>query len=134
VRQRLRIYEEEEHKMTGTMTHGLEITEAAKAELRRHIESADVSDLSEGEKLRLRVEIKVGGCAGFQYLPFVLTPELREDDLIKDFDGVEVVVDGMTAPYITGATFDFVDTFQKRSFEIDNPNSQGSCACGSSFS
>ncbi|MFM2277287.1 MAG: hypothetical protein RIT12_683 [Actinomycetota bacterium] len=120
--------------MTETMTHGLEITDAARAELLRHIETADVSDLAEGEKLRLRVEIKVGGCAGFQYLPFILTPELREDDLIKDFDGVEVVVDSMTAPYISGATFDFVDTFQKRAFEIDNPNSQGSCACGSSFS
>jgi iron-sulfur cluster assembly accessory protein len=119
--------------MTDTLTHGLEITEAAKAELRRHIESADVSDLEPGDKLRLRVEIKVGGCAGFQYLPFVLTPELREDDMIKDFDGVEVVVDSMTAPFINGATFDFVDTFQKRAFEIDNPNSQGSCACGSSF-
>lgn len=34
--------------MTETLTHGLEITEAAKAELRRHIESADVSDLAEG--------------------------------------------------------------------------------------
>jgi iron-sulfur cluster assembly accessory protein len=120
--------------MTETMAHGLEITDAARAELLRHIESADVSDLNEGEKLRLRVEIKVGGCAGFQYLPFILTPELREDDLIKDFGGVEVVVDSMTAPYISGATFDFVDTFQKRAFEIDNPNSQGSCACGSSFS
>ncbi len=120
--------------MTETMTHGLEITDAARAELLRHIETADVSDLAEGEKLRLRVESKVGGCAGFQYLPFILTPELREDDLIKDFDGVEVVVDSMTAPYISGATFDFVDTFQKRAFEIDNPNSQGSCACGSSFS
>jgi len=119
--------------MTDILTHGLEITEAAKAELRRHIESADLSDLAEGEKLRLRVEVKVGGCAGFQYLPFVLTPELREDDLVKDFDGVEVVVDGMSAPFINGATFDFVDTFQKRSFEIDNPNSQGTCACGSSF-
>ena len=119
--------------MTETLTHGLEVTDAALAELRRHIEAADVSDLEPGQKLRLRVEIKVGGCAGFQYLPFVLTPELREDDLVKDFDGVEVVVDSMTAPYIQGAKFDFVDTFQKRSFEIDNPNSQGTCACGSSF-
>ncbi len=120
--------------MSDTLTHGLEITEAAKAELLRHIEGADVSDLEPGQKLRLRVEIKVGGCAGFQYLPFILTPELREDDLIRDFGGVEVVVDSMTAPYVNGATFDFVDTFQKRSFEIDNPNSQGTCACGSSFS
>lgn len=119
--------------MTDTLTHGLEITEAAKAELRRHIESADVADLAEGERLRLRVEVKVGGCAGFKYLPFILTPELREDDLVRDFDGIEVVVDGMSAPFINGAKFDFVDTFQKRAFEIENPNSQGSCACGSSF-
>lgn len=120
--------------MSDTLTHDLVITEAAKAELRKHIDAADVSDLEPGQKLRLRVEIKVGGCAGFQYLPFVLTPELREDDLIRDFDGVEVVVDSMTAPYVSGATFDYVNTFQKSSFEIDNPNSQGTCACGSSFS
>ena len=120
--------------MTETLTHGLEITDAARAELLRHIESADVSDLEPGQKLRLRVEIKVGGCAGFQYLPFILTPELREDDLVRDFDGVEVVVDSMTAPYVNGAKFDFMDTFQRRSFEIDNQNSQGTCACGSSFS
>ena len=59
---------------------------------------------------------------------------LMEDDLVVDFNGVEVVVDKMSSPYIDGATVDFEDTIQKQGFTIDNPNAQGSCACGDSFS
>ena len=50
-----------------------------------------------------------------------------------DFDGVEVVIDRMSAPYLDGATIDFVDTIEKQGFTIDNPNATGSCACGDSF-
>jgi len=46
---------------------------------------------------------------------------------------VEVVVDRMSAPYLAGATIDFVDTIEKQGFTIDNPNAGGSCACGDSF-
>ena len=51
----------------------------------------------------------------------------------RDFDGVEVVVDRMSAPYLDGATIDFVDTIEKQGFTIDNPNAGGSCACGDSL-
>ncbi|HET6825272.1 MAG TPA: iron-sulfur cluster assembly accessory protein, partial [Amnibacterium sp.] len=44
-----------------------------------------------------------------------------------------VVVDRMSVPYLDGATVDFEDTIQKQGFTIDNPNAQGSCACGDSF-
>jgi iron-sulfur cluster assembly accessory protein len=47
--------------------------------------------------------------------------------------GFEVVVDRMSAPYLVGATIDFVDGLQQQGFTIDNPNAQGSCACGDSF-
>jgi len=46
---------------------------------------------------------------------------------------VEVVTDRMSAPYLNGATIDFVDTIEKQGFTIDNPNATGSCACGDSF-
>ena len=45
----------------------------------------------------------------------------------------EVVVDRMSMPYLAGATIDFVDGLQQQGFTIDNPNAQGSCACGDSF-
>jgi iron-sulfur cluster assembly accessory protein len=43
------------------------------------------------------------------------------------------VTDRMSAPYLGGAVIDFVDTIEKQGFTIDNPNAQGSCACGDSF-
>ena len=58
---------------------------------------------------------------------------LEESDSVKDFDGVEVVVDKMSVPYLDGASIDFEDTIQKQGFTIDNPNAEGSCACGDSF-
>ena len=56
-----------------------------------------------------------------------------DGDVVTDFDGVGVVVDRMSAPYLNGATIDFVDTIEKQGFTIDNPNAGGSCACGDSF-
>ena len=46
---------------------------------------------------------------------------------------MHVVTDKMSAPYLMGATIDFVDTIEKQGFTIDNPNATGSCACGDSF-
>ena len=48
-------------------------------------------------------------------------------------DGVAVVVDRMSVPYLNGAMIDFVDSIEKQGFTIDNPNATGSCACGDSF-
>ena len=57
-----------------------------------------------------------------------------DGDVRKDFGGVSVVTDRMSAPYLMGASIDFVDTIEKQGFTIDNPNATGSCACGDSFS
>ena len=59
---------------------------------------------------------------------------LLDGDIVADFSGVNVVTDRMSAPYLMGATIDFVDTIEKQGFTIDNPNATGSCACGDSFS
>ena len=58
---------------------------------------------------------------------------LRTCPVVTDFEGVGVVVDRMSVPYLGGATIDFVDTIEKQGFTIDNPNASGSCACGDSF-
>ena len=56
-----------------------------------------------------------------------------DGDTVRDYDGVEVIVDKMSVPYLMGATIDFEDTISKQGFTIDNPNAGGSCACGDSF-
>jgi iron-sulfur cluster assembly accessory protein len=92
------------------------------------------------DDLRLRVAVQPGGCSGLRYQLFFDERSL-EGDVVTAFPadaeeragGVEVVVDRMSAPYLVGATIDFVDTIEKQGFTIDNPNATGSCACGDSF-
>jgi len=84
------------------------------------------------EDLRLRVAVQPGGCSGLIYQLY-FDERTLEGDAVRDFDGVEVIVDKMSVPYLEGATIDFEDTIQKQGFTIDNPNAGGSCACGDSF-
>ena len=84
------------------------------------------------DDLRLRIAVQPGGCSGLRYQLFFDERALDGDEL-TDFGGVKVVVDRMSAPYLTGAVIDFVDTIEKQGFTIDNPNAGGSCACGDSF-
>jgi iron-sulfur cluster assembly accessory protein len=113
--------------MTDTLTHGVELTEQAKSKVRALITAEGRDDL------RLRVAVQPGGCSGLIYQLY-FDELLEETDSVKDFDGVEVVVDKMSVPYLDGASIDFEDTIQKQGFTIDNPNAEGSCACGDSFS
>ncbi|WOP17603.1 iron-sulfur cluster assembly accessory protein [Raineyella sp. LH-20] len=88
---------------------------------------------SEGrDDLALRIAVQPGGCSGLRYQLFFDEREL-EGDIVTSYDGVNVVTDRMSAPYLGGATIDFMDTIEQQGFTIDNPNAQSSCACGDSF-
>ena len=84
------------------------------------------------DDLQLRIAVQPGGCSGLRYQLF-FDERTLDGDLVTDFDGVSVVVDRMSSPYLNGAVIDFVDTIEKQGFTIDNPNATGSCACGDSF-
>lgn len=107
--------------------HGVLLSKAAEEKVRSLLAQEGRDDL------RLRIAVQPGGCSGLIYQLFFDEREL-ENDAVVGFDGVEVVVDAMSIPYLNGATIDFEDTIQKQGFTIDNPNAQGSCACGDSFS
>jgi iron-sulfur cluster assembly protein len=88
---------------------------------------ADEADVSV-----LRVAIEGGGCSGFQYgLGF--DHGAQEGDLELECEGVKVVVDPFSAPYLRGARVDYLETIQESGFKIDNPNAVSSCGCGHSF-
>jgi iron-sulfur cluster assembly accessory protein len=83
------------------------------------------------EALVLRVAVVGGGCSGFQYgLGF---DSVAEGDVELSLEGVPVVVDPFSAPYLRGTTIDFLNTIQESGFKIDNPNATASCGCGHSF-
>ena len=79
----------------------------------------------------LRVSVKGGGCSGFQYAFDIDQP--AADDLTVDRDGVSVLIDTVSLPFLKGAEIDFVDDLMGQSFRIQNPNAVASCGCGTSF-
>src|SRR4051812_43691959 len=107
-------------------TQGIVLTAEAASKVKGLLEQEGRDDL------QLRVAVQPGGCSGLRYQLFFDERSL-DGDAITDFGGVGVVVDRMSAPYLAGATIDFVDTIEKQGFTIDNPNAGGSCACGDSF-
>src|SRR5580698_4579292 len=97
--------------------------------------AAKVSQLlaQEGrDDLRLRIAVQPGGCSGLRYQLYFDERDV-DGDVVRNFGTVQVVTDKMSAPYLMGATIDFVDTIEKQGFTIDNPNATRSCACGDSF-
>lgn len=107
-------------------THGVLLTDVAATKVKSLLEQEGRDDL------RLRIAVQPGGCSGLVYQLY-FDERFLDGDLVRDFDGVEVVVDRMSSPYLDGATIDFADTIEKQGFTIDNPNAKGSCACGDSF-
>ena len=86
----------------------------------------------EGESTVLRVAIQGGGCSGFQYgLGF--DSGAAEGDVELEVEGVHVVVDPFSAPYLRGVTIDYLEGLQESGFKIENPNAVASCGCGHSF-
>jgi iron-sulfur cluster assembly accessory protein len=108
-------------------THGVGLSDAAAAKVRSLMTQEGRDDL------RLRLAVQPGGCSGLIYQLY-FDERTLDGDAVREFgDGVEVVVDKMSVPYLEGASIDFEDTIQKQGFTIDNPNAEGSCACGDSF-
>src|SRR4051794_19403804 len=91
-----------------------------------------MADEPVGEAEVLRVAVQGGGCSGFEYA-LGFDRGAQEGDSEVEMHGVTVVVDPFSAPYLQGATVDFVNGLQESGFKIENPNVSASCGCGHSF-
>jgi iron-sulfur cluster assembly accessory protein len=83
--------------------------------------------------LKLRLSVEGGGCAGFQY-KFGLEKAVNDDDVVVETDGVQLVVDTTSLPFVEGAEVDYVETLGGAAFQVKNPNAASGCGCGTSFS
>jgi len=81
----------------------------------------------------LRVFVQGGGCSGMSY-GFAFAEEINDEDLIVKNGDATIVIDPMSVVYLEGATVDYKKDLSGEMFTINNPNSTGSCGCGSSFS
>ena len=106
----------------------LKLTEKAAGEVKRIITEQNVP----GPTV-LRVGVKGGGCSGFEYMLGFETATDDLNDLVSDWYGVRVAMDGKSALYLDGMEIDFYDGLEKRGFVFNNPNATKSCGCGTSF-
>ena len=74
-----------------TTAHGVVLTEVATTKVRSLLEQEGRDDL------RLRVAVQPGGCSGLVYQLY-FDERTLDGDAVRDFDGVEVVVDRMSVP------------------------------------
>ncbi|MEZ4334568.1 MAG: iron-sulfur cluster assembly accessory protein [Myxococcota bacterium] len=105
----------------------LEITEAAARKAKRLLAASDQPDAA------LRVAVRNGGCSGMRY-ELLFDREQRPDDAALAFDGLRVVVDAESAPYLEGVRIDYSDDLNDAGFRVENPRASETCGCGESFS
>jgi iron-sulfur cluster insertion protein len=109
------------------MAGALGLTEVA-ADKVREIRDAETIE----EHYGLRVKVMGGGCAGFQYDLYF--DEHIDGDYVFECNDVRLYVDQASFMYLMGTTIDYVEGLQGAGFKFNNPNTTGSCGCGSSFS
>ena len=103
------------------------ITESASTKI------TDILAEENNPKARIRVFVQGGGCSGMQY-GFAIEEEQNEDDFEIPAGSLSVLVDSISAQYLTNAKIDYVEDLNGSQFKISNPNAQTTCGCGSSFS
>ena len=102
----------------------IRMTDKAVEEVRRIKAENNIPDT-----LGLRIGIKGGGCSGFSY--FLGFDEQRsDDDTVTSINGLSVVVDAQSTPFLQGAELDFLSNEDGKGFTINNPNVHNGCNCG----
>ena len=81
-------------------------------------------------KKYVRLEVKGGGCAGFNY-DWSFENEKGPDDVLVD--GI-LLIDKMYELYVIGMELDYTYDDFESAFVFNNPKATSSCGCGTSFS
>ena len=86
--------------------------------------------LKQHDKKYVRLQVKGGGCAGFEYeWTFSNGPD-DNDIVIEDI----LLVDKMFELYIVGMELDYVEEIFGSNFVFKNPQAKNTCGCCTSFS
>ncbi len=114
-------------EQTLHQTQALTVSDLAARKIKELMAERDLTDTA------LRVFVAGGGCSGMQYgMAFEPNPTAT-DTTIDAGDGVRLVIDPVSMPYIEGATVDFVESMMGGGFKIENPKAVSTCGCGHSF-
>jgi len=85
-----------------------------------------------GKGLGLRLGVRTSGCSGLAY-KLEYADAVNPEDVLFESNGVKVLVDPKSLPYIDGTVLDFAREGLNEGFKFTNPNIKDECGCGESF-
>ncbi len=85
-----------------------------------------------GKGVGLRVGVKTTGCSGLAY-KLEYADEIATEDQVFESNGVKVIVDPKSLPYIDGTELDYAREGLNEGFRFNNPNVKDECGCGESL-
>ena len=85
-----------------------------------------------GKGMGLRLGVSTTGCSGLAY-KLEYADETRPEDVTFQSNGVTVVIDPKSLPYIDGTELDYAKEGLNEGFKFNNPNVKDECGCGESF-
>lgn len=83
--------------------------------------------------LAFRLQVQPGGCADWYY-HLELTDNPNPDEQSFNCQGISVLIDSQSLPYVTGLTLDYTEDLMGGGFRFHNPHALQTCGCGNSFS
>jgi iron-sulfur cluster assembly accessory protein len=90
-----------------------------------------LSGRASSPKSGLRLAVRRGGCAGWQYEMKVADPE-SGDEIIQS-GAARVIIAADSLDRLNGCEIDYSDDLTDAGFKIHNPRAARSCGCGTSF-
>jgi len=81
----------------------------------------------------IRLSVTISGCSGMLYSIKVNDDEENDSDYIYESNGITIVVDSKSIPFLDGTEIDYDSDLLNGGFKYNNPNATGGCGCGNSF-
>jgi iron-sulfur cluster assembly protein len=101
------------------------LTEAAARHVSRYL-------IKRGKGIGVRLGVKTTGCSGLAY-KLEYADDMLAEDVVFEHQGVKVLVDPKSLPYLDGTELDFVREGLNEGFKFRNPRERDRCGCGESF-
>jgi len=85
-----------------------------------------------GKGVGLRLGVRTSGCSGLAY-KLEFADAVNPEDVLFETNGVKVLVDPKSLPYVDGTELDYAREGLNEGFKFNNPNTKDQCGCGESF-
>jgi iron-sulfur cluster assembly protein len=103
----------------------IQLTPAARSRMQNFLEANP-------DAAGVRFGVRKTGCSGYAYM-VEIAETIAANDQVIDQDGVRLVIDTKSLPFVDGTEIDFARQGLNAAFVFRNPNVTGECGCGESF-